>query len=225
MKNKIYTAILTIAVSTTANAAEPLKTTAPVQAPAVTTAPPAPPAAPSAPAVVKAPAAPAVTKPNTAKTAAPTAPKVNKAVAPAAPKAEKPAVVAKPDETTLRQLNKKYLLDFVRAANAGDVASFYKANPQFAGSISQAQFVQKFGKYNNELPKGDLPSLEANDFANTTVTSIADNKRYKGCQLVEAKSEVKLQVVQDSHDYKLTNRYCFKEGDYKLVSFKLGYQE
>lgn len=217
----------TILTTSQANAVEPLKTNAPV-APVAAPAP-TPPSPPPAPTVT----APAVTKPVAVKPAPATAPKTNivkapvmaKPAAPKAPEVATPQAALAPDEATVRQLNKKHLIDFVRAANAGDVTTFYNANPQFAKSISKAQFLNKFSKYNNELPKDDLPALEANDFADTQVSVITDNKRYKGCTLVEAKSSVKLQVVQDSHLYKLTNRYCQTASDYKLVSFKLGYEE
>lgn len=217
----------TMITASHAHAAEPLKTTAPV-APLAAPAP-IPPAPPPAPIVTKPTiAAPTVTKAVVVKPAPVAAVKVNAVAKPAAPKAPEvatPQASLAPDEATVRQLNKKHLIDFVRAANAGDVTTFYNAQPQFAKSISRAQFVNKFGKYNNELPKGDLAALEANDFADTQVAVISDNKRYKGCTLVEAKSSVKLQVVQDSHLYKLTNRYCQTASDYKLVSFKLGYEE
>ncbi len=230
MRIKLYAACATILLPFIANAADPVVAPVPPAAPSA----PAtikPVAAPAAQPAVKAPAQPAVQKPNVAapapfKAAQPNAvAKPNAPQAPASPTTKAPAAKTANgyDAAAVRELNKKYLLDFVRAATAGDVKPFYKANPQFAGSITEAQFVNKFGKY-TELPN-DIAALEASDFSATEVKTINNNKRYKGCLLIEAKSDIKLQVVQDSHHYKLTNRYCFRNEEYKLVSFKLGYEE
>ena len=215
MKNKYILPILTILIAssglTFAIANE-------VKAPM----PPSVPSAPSAPAMAipkatapKAVTLPSVTKPVAAKPV-PT-PSPAPAVAP-----NSPAMNSANEATTLGELNKQHLLSFIQAARANDVGSFYRANPQFAQSMTEQQFVSKFGKY-SQLPD-DIAQLRVQNFSDTKVSNIA-NKKYKGCRMVEARSHIKLQVVQDSHEYDLTNRYCHMNGDYKLVSFKLFYLE
>ena len=251
MRTKFCLSALIAAIAFSANAAEDptqannsapnpatnytTKSTIGTNAPVVAPAAPVVPAAPTAP-VLPSMIKPAVTAPTAPQAPKPTAPQVaspyksavtspTPANAPAKPvvkAAAKPAS-GKIDEATVRGLNKKYLVDFLNAAQTKDVRPFYHANPQFAKSITEAQFVNKFGKY-TDLPN-DIAAIQANDFADTAIKKIDDNKRYKGCQLIEAKSNVKLQIVQDSHNYKLTNRYCLKDDNYKLVSFKLGYEE
>lgn len=123
----------------------------------------------------------------------------------------------------LKRLNKQFMLDFLRAAKGGTLGTFYRNNPQFSRSITEAQFVRKFEQYS--ALDDDTAAIEANDFADTTITDIKDNKRYRSCQMVEAKSRVQIQVVQDAHKYSITNKYCRVNEGFKLVSFKFGYDE
>lgn len=123
----------------------------------------------------------------------------------------------------LKASNKKLLVSFLKSSQADNFRTFYDDNLQFTQRTSYEKFAQKFADY-KDLPN-DIAAIEQQDFETHDVTELAGKSGYCAAKLLQAKSLMKVQVVQDAHKYTITTKFCPTSGDYKLVSFKIGYME